>query len=93
MLSGDINPVLKRSVADGVLQRAASGLDRLLEELTSALDLFPYFIRPSSNQALEVDPTGVADPEPGCVRFSANPRGTSPIGQSHIRHPSLEYQT
>lgn len=67
MLSDNIDPIVKRAVADGVLQRAATELDRLLHELTSALDPFPTFMGTSSIQALEVDPAGVADPERGCV--------------------------
>lgn len=62
-----IDPIVKRAIADGVLQRAARELDKLLEELAAALDPFPFFMGTSSIQALEIDPAGVADPTRGCV--------------------------
>ena len=67
MLSDDVDPIVKRATADGVLQRAARELDKLLVELAAALDPFPAFMGTSSIQALEVDPAGVANPERGCV--------------------------
>jgi len=67
MVSDNIDPIVKRAVADGVLRRASTELDKLLIELSSALDPFPAFMGTSSIQALEVDPAGVADPERGCV--------------------------
>jgi len=67
MQSERIDPIVKRAIADGVLQRAARELDKLLEELAAALDPFPFFMGTSSIQALEIDPAGVADPKRGCV--------------------------
>jgi len=67
MVSDYIDPIVKRAVADGVLRRATTELDKLLTELSAALDPFPAFMGTSSIQALEVDPAGVADPERGCV--------------------------
>jgi hypothetical protein len=67
MLSDNIDPIVKRAVADGVLQRAAKELDKLLEEMAPALDPFPFFMGTSSIQAPEIDPAGVADPQRGCV--------------------------
>ncbi len=67
MQSDSIDPIVKRAIADGVLQRAARELDKLLEELAAALDPFPFFMGTSSIQALEIDPAGVADPTRGCV--------------------------
>jgi hypothetical protein len=67
MVSDNIDPIVKRAVADGVLRRASTELDKLLAELSSALDPFPAFMGTSSIQALEVDPAGVADPERGCI--------------------------
>ena len=43
MQSDSIDPIVKRAIADGVLQRAARELDKLLEELAAALDPFPFF--------------------------------------------------
>ena len=67
MQSERIDPIVKRAIADGVLQRAARELDKLLEELAAALDPFPFFMGTSSIPALEIDPAGVADPTRGCV--------------------------
>ena len=71
MQSDSIDPIVKRAIADGVLQRAARELDKLLEELAAALDPFPFFMGTSSIQALEIDPAGVADPKRGCGRGSS----------------------
>ena len=68
MLPDDIDPIVKRAIADGVLQRAARELDKLLVELADALDPFPFFMGTSSIQAIEIDPAGVADPERGWCR-------------------------
>ena len=63
----DVDPIVKRAVANGVLERASVELDRLLVELASSLDPFPAFEGLSTIQAVEVDPSGVADPERGCI--------------------------
>jgi hypothetical protein len=67
-LSNDsIDPIVKRAVADGVVDRASKELDKLIHELVDALDPFPNFLGISTIRAVEVDPSGVADPEKGCV--------------------------
>ena len=69
MQSDSIDPIVKRAIADGVLQRAARELDKLLEELAVALDPFPFFMGTSSIQALEIDPAGVAEIPPAAVSW------------------------
>ena len=66
MKSSDIDPVVRRGVADAVLERASSALGKILEELAAALDPFPSFLGMSSIHAVEVEPVGV-NPDKGCV--------------------------
>ncbi|MCH8185183.1 MAG: hypothetical protein IH862_03650 [Chloroflexi bacterium] len=67
MSTESIDPIVKRAVADGVVERASKELNKLIRELAAALDPFPNFLGISSIQAVEIDPSGVADPEKGCV--------------------------
>ena len=67
MSTDSIDPIVKRAVADGVVERASIELNKLIRELAAALDPFPNFLGISTIQAVEVDPSGVADPEKGCV--------------------------
>lgn len=63
----DIDPMVKRAVADAVVERASSELRTLLHELAGALDPFPRFMGIESVQALEVEPSGIVSPDRGCV--------------------------
>ncbi len=49
------------------MERASTELKKLMRELAVALDPFPNFLGISTIKAVEVDPSGVADPERGCV--------------------------
>ena len=62
-----IDPLVKRAVADAVMQRASIELNKLLVELAAALDPFPNFMGVSTIQAVEVEPSGVSNPDNGCV--------------------------
>ena len=62
-----IDPLIKRAVADAVMERASIELKKLLVELSATLDPFPNFMGISSIQAIEVEPTGVSSPDNGCV--------------------------
>ncbi len=63
----ETDPLIKRAVADAVMKRASIELDKLLVELASALNPFPNFMGISSIQAVEVEPSGVSNPNNGCV--------------------------
>ena len=67
MLENDIDPLVKRAVADAVLERATLELRKLLQELASALDPFPKFMNITSIEAVEVEPHGASNPENGCI--------------------------
>ena len=67
MQNSELDPLVKRAVADAVLERASMELNKLLQELAVALDPFPKFLGLESIIAVEVEPTGVSDPERGCV--------------------------
>ena len=67
MPESDFDPIVKRAVADGLLERATSELRKLLRELAAALDPFPSFLDSGSIQAVEVPPSGVADRDRGCI--------------------------
>ena len=62
-----IDPLIKRAVADAVMERASIELNRLLAELAAALDPFPDFMGVSSIQAVEVEPSGLSNADLGCV--------------------------
>ena len=62
-----VDPLVKRAVADALLERASSGLDTLLQELAAALDPFPLFLGMGSIQAVEVEPAGLVSRDVGCV--------------------------
>ena len=67
MAESFVDPLVKRAVADAVLERASSELDKLLVELATALDPFPSFLGMSSVHAVEIEPAGVARADRGCV--------------------------
>ncbi len=67
MSDAQVDPLIKRAVADAVMQRASIELNKLLVELAAALDPFPNFMGVSTIQAIEVEPTGVSSPDSGCV--------------------------
>ena len=62
-----VDPLVKRAVADALLDRASSGLDTLLHELAAALEPFPRFLGMGSIQAVEVEPAGLVSQDVGCV--------------------------
>ena len=62
-----IDPLVKRAVADAVMERAAIELNKLLVEIAAALEPFPDFMGLTSIQAVEIEPSGVSNPENGCV--------------------------
>ncbi len=67
MTQQDTDPLIQQAIADATVQRAASELRATLQRLTSALQPFPQFLGMPTIQALEIDPSGVADPERGCI--------------------------
>ena len=67
MNDAQVDPLVKRAIADAVMQRASIELNKLLVELAAALDPFPNFMGVSSIQAVEVEPSGVSNPDNGCV--------------------------
>lgn len=62
-----IDPMIKRAVADAVMERASIELKKLLVELCAVLDPFPNFMGVNSIQAIEVEPPGVSGADNGCV--------------------------
>lgn len=62
-----MDPVVKRAVADAVLERAATELRKLLKELAAAIDPFPGFPNVPSLQAVEVTPGVTSRADRGCV--------------------------
>ena len=62
-----IDPLIKRAVADAVMERASIELRKLLAEIATALEPFPNFMGVSSIQAVEVEPSGVSNLDNGCV--------------------------
>lgn len=67
MNDAQVDPLIKRAIADAVMQRASIELNKLLVELATALDPFPNFMGVSTIQAVEVEPSGVSNPDNGCV--------------------------
>ena len=67
MNDAQVDPLVKRAIADAVMQRASIELNKLLVDLAAALDPFPNFMGVSSIQAVEVEPSGVSNPDNGCV--------------------------
>lgn len=67
-----IDPLVKRAVADAVMERASLELRRLLVEIAGALDPFPNFMGLSTIQAVEIEPPGGSNPENGCVVVCAD---------------------
>ncbi len=67
MNDAQVDPLIKRAIADAVMQRASIELNKLLVELATALDPFPNFVGVSTIQAVEVEPSGVSNPDNGCV--------------------------
>ena len=66
-MSMEIDPIVKKAVADGVVERASKELRKLMVELAGALDPFPRFMDLDTVQALEVDPSGVGSRDRGCI--------------------------
>ena len=64
------DPSVKRAVSDAVMERAAVELKGRLRELASSLHPFPRFLSASDVQAVEVEPSGVPDPESGRIVVS-----------------------
>ena len=62
-----IDPLIKRAVADAVMERASLELNRLLVELAAALDPFPNFMGVTTIQAIEVEPSGTLGSDNGCI--------------------------
>ena len=62
-----IDPLIKRAVANAVMERASIELNKLLVELAGALKPFPDFMGVASIQAVEIEPTGSSNPDNGCV--------------------------
>ena len=62
-----IDPLIKRAVADAVMQRASLELSKLLVELAATLDPFPTFMGVNSIQAVEVEPLVASNSDNGCV--------------------------
>ena len=67
-----IDPLIKRAVADAVLERACIELQKLLREISAALDPFPSFMGISSIQAVEIEPPGLSNSKRGCVVVCAD---------------------
>ncbi len=67
MDGNEIDPLVKRAIADAVLERASLELKKLLGELAAALDPFPTFLGLNTVQAVEIEPAGVAVADRGCV--------------------------
>lgn len=67
MTEVQIDPLIKRAIADAVMQRASIELNKLLVELAASFDPFPSFMGISSIQAVEVEPTGASNPDNGCI--------------------------
>ena len=68
----DFDPLVKKATADAILERAASGLRQLMVELATALDPFPNFLGMATLRAVEVEPSGVANPDKGCIVVCAD---------------------
>lgn len=67
MNEAQVDPLIKRAIADAVMERASIELNKLLVELAAALEPFPSFMGVSTIQAVEVEPSGVTNPDNGCV--------------------------
>ena len=67
MQSNEVDPLIKRAVADAVLERASLELRKLLQELAGSLIPFPIFMDVTSIEAVEVEPHGASNPENGCI--------------------------
>ncbi len=67
MQSNEVDPLIKRAVADAVLERASLELRKLLQELAGSLIPFPIFMDVTSIEAVEVEPPGTSNRENGCI--------------------------
>ena len=67
MQNNEVDPLIKRAVADAVLERATVELRKLLQELAASLDPFPRFMDVTSIEAVEVDAHGASNPDKGCI--------------------------
>lgn len=61
------DPVMKRALADTLVERTAQQLAEVLREMASALEPFPHFLNMPTIQAVEVEPGKFRDPQRGCV--------------------------
>ena len=62
-----VDPLIKRAVADAVMERATLELRKLMQELAASLDPFPNFMEITSIEAVEIEPHGASSPESGCI--------------------------
>ena len=67
MQGNEVDPLIKRAVADAVLGRATLELRKLLQELAGSLVPFPKFMGVSSIEAVEVEPHTASNPENGSI--------------------------
>ena len=63
----ELDPLEYKSEADRVLERAAAGLRRLLQESVARLDPFPPFPGAFFSFGIEIEAPGLDSPERGCV--------------------------
>jgi hypothetical protein len=61
------NPLLRKTQADNVLERAALQLQALLQEACAELQPFPPFPNALFTNAIECDPGASADSDRGCI--------------------------
>ena len=61
------DPLVARAVADAVVERAANELKKMIRQLALALDPFPGFIGLNTVQVIEVEPSGTAKTDMGCI--------------------------
>lgn len=67
MAAVSVDPLLRKSQADMLLERTALQLQQLLQEACAELDPFPPFPNSFFTNAIECDPGPGADPNVGCV--------------------------
>lgn len=61
------NPLLRKTQADNILERAALQLQALLQEACAELRPFPPFPNALFTNAIECDPGAAADRDRGCI--------------------------
>jgi hypothetical protein len=67
MTSEETDPLVHKAHADLIVERAAEQLRRLLREAVQKLDPFPPFPGAFFTYGIEVELSGFANPERGCV--------------------------